>query len=315
MIETNKVYQGDSKILLKEIPNNFIDLTITSPPYDNLRDYKGYSFDFEDIAKELHRVTKEGGVVVWIVNDQTINGSETGTSFRQVLFFMECGFNLHDTMIWEKSFPPQNSNRYEPRFEYMFILSKGTPKTFNPIMEMKRYKDNRKSKKVHRNRRGEFQIGKPSKRKDKQSGNIWYFPVGGGIVTKDKIAYQHPAIFPDDLVHCHIISWSNKGDLVLDPFAGSGTTLKVAKLMGRNYLGFEIAEEYIPLINERLKQETLVHFQNTQSPSEIGLATPNSHNIGLKENLGDFPKSASPTSFNLDIHRVNPKFKKMLVSD
>lgn len=103
----NYITLGDCVELMKEIPDDFIDLTVTSPPYDNLRDYNNemtWNFEkFKEVAKELFRITKPGGVVVWVVGDATIKGSETGTSFRQALFFKDCGFNLHDTMIYKKT--------------------------------------------------------------------------------------------------------------------------------------------------------------------------------------------------------------------
>ena len=123
-MEINKIYNENCLETMAKMPDNFIDLTVTSPPYDNLRTYKGYSFDFENVAKELYRITKIGGVVVWIVGDATIKGSETGTSFRQALFFKEIGFNLHDTMIYQKSVPPMNDKRYQHNFEYMFVFVK-----------------------------------------------------------------------------------------------------------------------------------------------------------------------------------------------
>lgn len=263
-MEINKVYQGDSAVLLKQIPNNFIDLTVTSPPYDNLRDYKGYTFDFETIAKELYRVTKDGGVVVWVVGDATINGSETGTSFRQALFFKGCGFYLHDTMIYYKSsYLHQNCDRYQQEFEYMFVFSKGKIITFNELREQKKWMDRRKpSQRINGKKNNKNGLQSVIKI-DKPRGNVWIYNVGGGHVTRDSFAHGHPAIFPEQLAKDHIISWSNEGDLVFDPFAGSGTTLKMAQLMGRNYLGFEIAEEYIPLINKRLQQKPISHFSDS----------------------------------------------------
>ena len=249
MLEINQIHQGDSAKLLKQIDDDSIDLTVTSPPYDNLRNYKGYSFDFETIAKELYRVTKKGGVVIWVVGDSTINGSESGNSFRQALFFMECGFNLHDTMIYSKlTYPPLTHNRYEQSFEYMFVLSKGKPNTFNPIMikcdtagtKRPRYKSNKEFGSAVRNR-DEVDVIKDKKQKN----NVW-------IIRPNNTHHNHPAIFPEKLAKDHIISWSNKGDLVFDPFAGSGTTLKMAMLNDRNYLGFEISAEYCNLINQRI---------------------------------------------------------------
>ena len=242
---------------LKLLDDGSIDLTVTSPPYDNLRTYNGYSFDFENIARELYRVTKEGGVVVWIVNDSTFKGSESGTSFRQTLFFKELGLNLHDTMIYEKNNPtPQKSNRYQPCFEYMFIFSKGKPKTFNPILEEKKYIENRKNKMYNKSKNGnQVQHEYQSDNKMKVKHNIWKYNVGLYHSSSDKVAFKHPAIFPEQLVTDHIISWSNKRDIILDPFMGSGTTAKMAKLNDRNFIGFEISKEYCDIAEERLKSK------------------------------------------------------------
>jgi DNA modification methylase len=179
-IELNKIYCENCLDTMARMPDNFIDLTVTSPPYDNLRNYNGYVFDFESIAKELFRVTKKGGVVVWVVGDATINGSETGTSFKQSLYFMQCGFNLHDTMIWVRRTIPQNGNRYEPCFEFMFIFSKAAPKTFNPIKIKKLYQDNRITKNGQRNQDGSFDKLKVGKLEIKPDYNIWEISTGGG---------------------------------------------------------------------------------------------------------------------------------------
>ena len=246
---------------LKLLDDNCIDLTVTSPPYDNLRTYKGYSFDFENIAKELNRVTKDGGVVVWVVNDSTINGSESGTSFKQALYFKEIGFNLHDTMIWNKgSFAFPSKNCYHQVFEYMFVFSKGKPKVLNFIKDRKNlYVGDRGAS--GRNKNGVRNRGKSTVRDEYgKRFNIWNYPIGGGHCTKDKIAYQHPAIFPEQLANDHIISWSNENDIVLDPFMGSGTTAKMAKLNGRNFIGFEISKEYCDIAEERLKSRQKVCF-------------------------------------------------------
>ena len=258
-MEINKIYQGDCLELMKQIEDNSIDLVITSPPYDNLRIYNGYSFNFEGIAKELYRVTKDGGVVVWIVGDATIKGSETGTSFKQALYFKEIGFNLHDTMIYEKngsSFPSRrDGNRYTQIFEYMFVFSKGKPKSATLICD----KENRwkgftsfgKSK--IRDKNGELKEREMKPVPDfSPRNNIWRYSTGKNYSTKDEVAFQHPAIFPEKLAEDHILSWSNEGDTVLDPMCGSGTTCKMALLNKRNYLGFEISEEYCKIANDRL---------------------------------------------------------------
>ena len=265
MLELNKIYNMDCLEGLKLIDDDSIDLTITSPPYDNLRTYNGFSFDFESIAKELYRVTKQGGVVVWIVNDSTINGSETGTSFKQALFFKEIGFNIHDTMIYAKNNAmPLNHNRYDPCFEYMFILSKGKPKSFNPIKEKtlnegkitkRELEIKMKNEIKHQSRcREEHTVIKSTKFKK----NIWYYSVG---IEVDKKVNKHPAIFPEQLANDHILSWSNENDIVMDIFMGSGTTAKMAFLNNRDYIGFEISKEYCDIANKRidylLRQSTI----------------------------------------------------------
>jgi len=250
----NKIIQGDCLEVMKKIGDNSIDLTVTSPPYDNLRDYNGYTFDFKNIAKELFRVTKQGGVVVWIVGDATIKGSETGTSFKQALYFKEIGFNLHDTMIWKKqTFTDTGSLqcRYGGVFEYMFILSKGKIKTFNPIKDRLNKKPNIKKNGSIRQKDGttrpQSSLGKKANIYG-QRFNVW--EINTEISNSNRF---HPAQFSEKLAEDHILSWSNKGDIVLDPMAGSGTTLKMAKKNDRNYIGIEISAEYIKIIEERLK--------------------------------------------------------------
>ena len=246
---------------MRRMEDCFIDLTITSPPYDNLREYKGYEFEFEKIANELFRITKSGGVVIWVVGDATIKGSETGTSFRQVLYFIEVGFCLHDTMIYQKTgvpFPPKN--RYNQVFEYMFVLSKGVPTIFNPIM-VKNKTFGTANGSVRRNRTMRTKEGELKRVKSNTSvneyglkDNIWKFTSGNCKSTKDKIAFEHPATFPEQLVKEHIYSWSKEGDLIYDCFMGSGTTAKMAHLQKRNWIGSEISKEYTELANKRIKK-------------------------------------------------------------
>ena len=256
MIELNKIYNENCLETMKRMEDNFVDLTVTSPPYDNLRQYNGYSFDFEAVAKELYRVTKQGGVVVWVVGDATVKGSETGTSFKQALYFKEIGFDLFDTMIYAK--PPRgavgNNKTYWQTFEYMFVLSKGKPKTINLIID-------RKNKESREGDNGTKRIENGELLKVKRGGyseygrrtNIWEYGIGKGQSTKDNIAFEHPAIFPEQLANDHIISWSNEGDIIYDPFAGSGTTGKMAILNKRKCIMSEISAEYCDIIKKRLE--------------------------------------------------------------
>ncbi len=251
----NKIIQGDCLEVMKNFENESINMVLTSPPYDNLRNYKGYVFRFEDIAGELHRVVKDEGVVVWVIGDATINGSETGTSFKQALFFKEIGFNLHDTMIFKKRNPiPQiYRRRYTNEFEYMFVFSKGRAATHNPLMTAclhaglelngTTYKNYSKSEQKR------TKMAKPVKNK-KIRGNIWEYVVGKNL--DDQEAKGHSAPFPCQLARDHIYSWSNEGDLILDPMCGSGTTCKVARQLGRRFIGIDICKEYCEIARRRI---------------------------------------------------------------
>lgn len=264
MIELNKVYCEDCLETMKCMDDGCIDLTVTSPPYDNLRAYNGFSFDFESIAQELYRVTKTGGVVVWVVGDATIDGSETGTSFRQALYFKEVGFNLHDTMIYQKNGSPYpEKTRYFQNFEYMFVLSKNTPATVHLLQDRKNKWLGSWGKRSTRDKNGA--LHQASEIICKEYGtrfNIWEINNVAGFSTKDTIAFQHPAIFPEQLAKDHILSWSNENNIVYDPFMGSGTTGKMAVLTNRKFIGSEISQEYCDIANKRvdweLRQQRLI---------------------------------------------------------
>lgn len=260
-MEVNKIYNENCLDTMSRMQDNFIDLTVTSPPYDNLREYKGYDFPFEHIAKELYRVTKQCGVVVWVVGDATINGSETGTSFKQALYFIEVGFNLHDTMIYSSRKPPLTHNRYEQEFEYMFVLSKGRPNTFNPIKiktnfagDVKRFNHGKiTDAKKEKGDAVRWRDEKLTVNETRIKGNIWDYATGMNGSSNDKLAFLHPAIFPEKLVADHVYTWSNEGDLVYDCFGGSGTTAKMAHIMKRNWILSEISAEYVDIADKRLK--------------------------------------------------------------
>ena len=254
-MELQKIFNENCLVTMSNMPDNFIDFIITSPPYDGIRNYNGYQFEFEKIAIELFRVLKTGGVMIWVVGDATIKGTETGTSFKQALFFKEIGLRLHDTMIYYKNNPmPQTGNRYHQHFEYMFALSKGSPNTFNPITEPTKYQGLANMK--NRGQKGSLEYEKVERTKEKKVGNVFFYSVGGGISTKDKVAFNHPAISPEKLVADQINTWTNKNDLVYDPFMGSGTTAKIAHLLNRKWIGSEISKEYVDIANERLLEYT-----------------------------------------------------------
>lgn len=245
----NNIYCGKSEDMLKALPAECIDLTVTSPPYDNLREYKGFTLDWHEIIKELYRVTKPGGVVVWVVADATVNGSETGTSFRQALWAMECGFNV-ETMIYEQAGTGAKGSNYYywQSFEYMFIWAKGQPKTSNRIADIKNSVGGKKrgfrTKSALIGSRVDRDVIAPEY---SVRPNVWRYATGSNGETG-----KHEAPFPNKLARDHIISWSNPGDIVLDPFMGSGTTAKMAYQNGRDYLGFDISPEYVELAKKRV---------------------------------------------------------------
>ncbi len=257
-MEFGKIYHENCIETLARMQDDMIDMTITSPPYDDLRNYNGYHFPVEEIAASLFNKTKRGGVVIWVVADRTINGNETLTSFRHALTFQEAGFRVHDTMIYAKKnpIPSDCGKRYRQAFEYMFCFSKGQPTTFNPLTEPTKSAGQKIAAfRITGKGRGNVpaeDIGRKIKTERKLS-NIFAYNVGTSS-SKDKIAFNHPAIFPEQLVEDQIKTWTNKGDLVYDCFMGSGTTAKVAQLLGRRWLGSEISDEYVEIADMRLAQ-------------------------------------------------------------
>lgn len=261
----------DCLIALTKIEENSIDLTVTSPPYDNLRTYNGNNAQWgepiwKSVIEELYTVTKPGGVVVWVVGDATIKGSETGTSFKQALWAKECGFNLHDTMIYAKNnYIPLTHSRYEQQFEYMFVWSKGKPRTFEPLK-----KPNKQAGLIKGGTFNQDGANRMPRHKDEGVAtesirpNIWFYNVGMMNSTKDRDAFKHPALYPEQLAHDHIISWSNEGDTVLDPFMGSGTTGKMAKQLGRNFIGIELDKEYFEIAKKRIGHQAELDQDNTK---------------------------------------------------
>jgi site-specific DNA-methyltransferase (adenine-specific) len=262
------VQTGDNVTVLATLPAECIDLVVTSPPYDDLRTYGGHSWDFEATAAQLMRVLKPGGVLVWVVADKTVDGSESGTSMEQALHFKRIGLRIHDTMIWNKYLPGLYGKRYTHAWEYMFVLSKGEPKAWNPIMRRNTTSGQRgggsRGKEGHElNRRCVVEADSESIEE-----NVWRIAVGGGRTLTD--GSRHPAAFPETLASRHVVSWSNVGDVVLDPFAGSGTTLKAAKELNRHWLGIEINPAYVEICKARLSQDVLALFSGGGGAEQVG---------------------------------------------
>ena len=266
----DQIIQGDCLDVLADIETDSVDMVLTSPPYDNLRSYRGYHFPFEAIAAQLWRVIRPGGVVVWVVGDATLNGSETGTSFRQALHFRTLGFNLHDTMIFRKRNPvPQiYRQRYNNEFEYMFVFSKGRVTTHNPLMMDCLHGGLVLNGTTYKNySRHEQKRGRPAQpvRRQKIRGNVWEYVVGKK--KEDQEARGHPAPFPCELAQDHILSWTHAGDVVLDPLCGSGTSCRMAKQLGRHFIGIEISEAYCQIARQRLHQVAPVSEPRASLPT------------------------------------------------
>ena len=256
IIKLNTIYHSDCVVLMESMEADCVDLTVTSPPYDELRNYNRYNFNFESIARGLFKVTKKGGVVVWVVGDKIRNGDRSLTSFKQALFFQSIGFNIHDVMIYKKKNTPfMRTNAYTNCYEFMFVLSKGSPKTFNPLktktarqgFEMLPF--NKGADGINKKTLGELKL-------EKTKTNIWEYATGLGGTTRDKIAFKHPAVYPEKLAEDHILSWTNPGDVVFDPMCGSGTTCKMALKNNRLYIGCDISKEYVDITEERLNLVT-----------------------------------------------------------
>lgn len=264
----NELFNENCLDTMRRMGDNFIDLVVTSPPYDNMRQYggnktyhqrlneTGFSFEFEEIAYELQRVLKPGGVIMWNIQDQIIKGSKTGNSMRQALYFMDIGLKFHDHLIWEKTGTPFPSPyRYRNVWENMFIFSKGKPKTFNPIMVKNKTGGDTRVSSRYRNHEGILQETEKVIQV-KEYGidkNVCLIANGYKNSKQFKGAESHPAIFPDEIARRHIITWTNEGDVVYDPFLGSGTTTKVAKELGRNWIGSELHTPYFEVCEKIMK--------------------------------------------------------------
>jgi DNA modification methylase len=281
--QQHKIYQCNTLDYMATLEDNSIKFVLTSPPYDNLRLYQGYSFDFERVAQELVRCLEPGGVIIWNVADATIKGSETGSSLRQALYFMDLGLRLHDTMIYHKRNPmpaSKSSKRYHQAWEYIYCFSNGTPETFNPIMVKAKY-GHVKANMKHRGTNGEIKYTQTPRNEYTKVNNVFSYSIGGGHSTTDREAHGHPALMPEKLAQDQILTWTNPGDTVFDPFTGAGTTGKMAVTNGRAFVGTEISKEYCDLAHLRISR--------AYETEEVGDDVTGSDNFDL-----------DPEFFNLD---------------
>lgn len=283
-----ELYLGDCLERIKEIASGSVDLTVTSPPYDNLRTYNNSlewgEHVWKPVLQELFRVTKKGGVVVWVVGDATIKGSETGTSFKQALHAMDCGFNLHDTMIYNKAnTPPLNHARYEQSFEYMFIFSKGKPNTVNLLREPCKKAGDKLTGTMRNSGKDELSIKhgvNKSVKATKPKGNIWTYNVGWQHSYNKPYLKGHPAIYPEKLANDHILSWSNPDDVVFDCFMGSGTTGKMSLINSRKFIGIEKDETYFEITCRRIEEAYAQGDMSIEQPKKTIVAKPIGFDFG-----------------------------------
>ncbi|MHC2069770.1 DNA-methyltransferase [Bremerella sp. T1] len=264
LLPIDSVVCGSSEEVLSSFPDSSIDLCVTSPPYDSLRNYNGYSFDSERVIRQLYRVLKPGGVVVWIIGDAVKNGSESGSSFEQFLQFKDQGFRIHDTMIYEKKgirYP--DTKRYYQCFEYMTVFSKGSPKTVRQIRDRENLSAGNVNRYTRREKDGTLtKISRQTTtKKFGVRRNIWSYDTGIWHTAPDNLWLSHPAVMPLRLAEDHISTWSNRGDVVLDVCCGSGQVCLASLIHDRRYIGIDCSAEYVDLANRRidLYQRTLDH--------------------------------------------------------
>ncbi|MCY3787825.1 MAG: site-specific DNA-methyltransferase [Gemmatimonadetes bacterium] len=273
------IHTAECATFMEKMEEKSVNLVVTSPPYDDLRDYKGFTFDCEAVATGLYRVVKDGGVVVWVVGDR-INGGRTLTSFEHAFAFRKAGFTVYDVMIFKKRNTPFMRKRaYINCYEFMFVFSKGTPTTFNPL----RSPSVRSGPAQVPYLKGADGINRKkigSLSEHKVRTNIWSYAVGKNGTTSDMYAFKHPAMFPENLARDHILSWSNRGDLVFDPMCGAGTTCKMAKATGRRWLGVDVSREYTSIAERRVNETE----EDSVSPPE-SRADPLDEPVGEDESV------------------------------
>lgn len=254
MINVEGIHEGECSKVMSGWPADCIDMVLTSPPYADLLNYRGFKFDLAAIARQLFRVLKDGGVMVWVIGDKTVDYSRQMIPYTHAFGLRDAGFCIYDVMIYSKPAGRyMNRYRYPNVYEHMIVASKGKPKTFNPIMvKTKKPGDSRNTTILHRDADNNRTLGYRTTAEERPHDNIWKYSPGFGAV--DRYAFEHPAVFPEKLARDQIISWSNPNDIVLDPMCGSGTTLKMARVYGRRYAGIDVAPEYLEIVRRRLRE-------------------------------------------------------------
>jgi site-specific DNA-methyltransferase (adenine-specific) len=257
-LELNKIYCMDCLEGMRKLPDDSIDLVVTSPPYDNLRTYKGFSVDLHSTGKEAYRVLKDGGIAVMVIQDQTKAFAKTLTSFRLIIDWCDnIGFRLFETIIYRK-YGTEGAwwkARFRVDHEYMPIFLKGKkPQYFNKKLLMVPSKHGGEILTGSGNRRTTGETTKTVTRPinpTKCRGTIWDYLMAG---DKDPLKRKHPAPFPDQIPIDFITCFCPPKGIVLDPFIGSGSTAVAAKKLGRHYIGFEITPEYCEIAEQRTKR-------------------------------------------------------------
>jgi site-specific DNA-methyltransferase (adenine-specific)/site-specific DNA-methyltransferase (cytosine-N4-specific) len=265
---------GDSKKILKEYPDNFVDLIVTSPPYADRRKntYGGISPDkyvewFLPISKELLRVLKPDGTFILNIKEKAENGERNTYVLELILALRKQGWLWTEEFVWHKknSYPGRWPNRFRDSWERLLQFNK--TKKFNmyqdavkvPIGDWAngRLKNLSQTDKIRDNAKNGSGFGKNI---SNWLGKETVYPTNVLHLSTECNNKNHSAAFPDALPEWFIKLFTKENDVVLDPFAGSGTTLRIAKRMARNSIGIEIMPEYVELIKFQIAQESLNLF-------------------------------------------------------
>lgn len=259
---------------MEMLPDDCVDLVVTSPPYDAVRKYNGFAFDLHQTGAQIHRVLKDGGIAAMVIQDQTKDFGKSLTSFRTIIDWCDSfGFKLFECVIYRKNGSEGAwwKHRFRVDHEYIPLFLKGDrPAYFDKQPLRVPSKHGGKVMSGSGNRRTDGATNGTVRREinaTKCRGTIWNYLMAG---DKNPLKRKHPAVFPDaipsDLIQC----FCPPGGIVLDPFIGSGSTAVQALKHERHFIGFDISQEYCDLCNQRLEKdvETATLFESV-SASDI----------------------------------------------